>query len=213
MRVVVAEDSVLFREGLVRVLEEQGHQVVDAVGDADALRASVATHLPDLAIIDIRMPPDMESDGARAAEALRESHPEVALVLLSQHLELRYCLGLIGTSGFGYLLKDRVLDLQEFDSSIRRVGDGGVALDPAVVQALVRDRQASSALDALSDREREVLAVVAQGHSNSAVAAVLFLSERTVEAHMRSVFSKLDLRDDGTTHRRVRAVVAWLDGR
>lgn len=213
MRVVVAEDSVLFREGLVRVLEEQGHQVVDAVGDADALRASVATHLPDLAIIDIRMPPDMESDGARAAEALRESHPEVALVLLSQHLELRYCLGLIGTPGFGYLLKDRVLDLQEFDSSIRRVGDGGVALDPAVVQALVRDRQASSALDALSDREREVLAVVAQGHSNSAVAAVLFLSERTVEAHMRSVFSKLGLRDDGTTHRRVRAVVAWLDGR
>lgn len=213
MRVVVAEDSVLFREGLVRVLEEQGHQVVDAVGDADALRASVATHLPDLAIIDIRMPPDMESDGARATEALRESHPEVALVLLSQHLELRYCLGLIGTPGFGYLLKDRVLDLQEFDSSIRRVGDGGVALDPAVVQALVRDRQASSALDALSDREREVLAVVAQGHSNSAVAAVLFLSERTVEAHMRSVFSKLGLRDDGTTHRRVRAVVAWLDGR
>lgn len=213
MRVVVAEDSALFREGLVRVLEEQGHQVVDAVGDADALRASVATHLPDLAIIDIRMPPDMESDGARAAEALRESHPGVALVLLSQHLELRYCLRLIGTPGFGYLLKDRVLDLQEFDSSIRRVGDGGVALDPAVVQALVRDRQASSALDALSDREREVLAVVAQGHSNSAVAAVLFLSERTVEAHMRSVFSKLGLRDDGTTHRRVRAVVAWLDGR
>ncbi len=212
IRVVVAEDSVIFREGLVRLLTEHGHEVTAAVGDAEALRTAVADQEPDLAIIDIRMPPDLESDGAQAAEAIRASHPSVALLLLSQHIELKHCRNLIGTPGFGYLLKDRVLDLEEFDAALRRVADGGSAIDPVVVQTLVRDKN-SSVLDDLSSREREVLDLAAQGLSNTAMASALFLSERTVEAHMRSVFLKLGLHDDGTTHRRVLAVVAYLEGR
>lgn len=212
MRIVVAEDSLLFREGLVRLLTELGHVVVSAVADADALRTAVAEHSPDLAIVDIRMPPGLESDGARAAEDIRASSPSVALLLLSQHIELKHCRALIGTPGFGYLLKDRVLDLDEFDATVRRVAAGGSALDPVVVQTLVRDKQ-SGALDALSAREREVLDLAAQGLSNTAMASALFVSERTVEAHMRSVFTKLGLSDDGTTHRRVLAVVAYLEGR
>ncbi len=201
----------LFREGLVRLLEERGHQVVAAVGDAVALLASVAQHRPDLAIVDIRMPPNHDSDGAQAARRIRTEDPDIAVLLLSQHVELRECLGLIGTPGFGYLLKDRVLHLDEFDEAIARVAGGGMALDPEVVQALVRGRTAQSALGALSDREREVLALVAEGHSNVHVGRALALSDRTVEAHLRSVFTKLDLYDDGTTNRRVRAVVAYLE--
>lgn len=211
MRVVVADDSVLFREGLIRVLTEHGHEVVDAVGDAPALIGSVLDHRPDLAIVDIRMPPDLASDGARAAAKLRAEAPEVGVLLLSQHIELAHCLGLIGTASFGYLLKDRVLDLAEFDASIWRVAAGGSALDPAIIQALVRSRSAPSALGSLSDREREVLSMVAQGHSNTTIAAMLHLSERTVEAHMRSIFTKLGLHDDGSTHRRVLAVLTYLD--
>lgn len=203
----------LFREGLVRLLEERGHSVVAAVGDAAALRAAVAEQRPDLAVVDIRMPPDLDSDGAVAARWVREQHPDVRVVLLSQHIELRHCRGLIGTPGFGYLLKDRVLRLDEFDDAIARVAAGGVALDPEVVQALVRGRTAADALAALSDREREVLALAAQGHNNVAAARALGLSERTVEAHLRSIFTKLDLYDDGTTNRRVRAVVAYLESR
>ncbi len=213
LRIVVAEDSLLFREGLVRLLTEQGHEVVAAVGDAVTLRTVVDDLLPELAVIDIRMPPNLESDGAEAAVALRATHPTLGLLLLSQHVELRQCLGLIGTAGFGYLLKDRVLDLAEFADALDRVAAGGIALDPEVVKALVRSRTAPSALDDLSERERQVLALVAQGHSNTAVAGALTLSERTVEAHMRSVFIKLGLHDDGSTHRRVLAVVAYLEGR
>jgi DNA-binding NarL/FixJ family response regulator len=181
------------------------------VGHAAALVSSVATRAPDLAVVDIRMPPDLASDGARAAATIRSRWPAVAVVLLSQHIELRQCLHLIGTPGFGYLLKDRVLDLAELDSALRRVVGGGTTLDPQVVQALVQARRAPSALDTLTDREREVLGLAAQGLSNSAVAAMLHLSERTIEAHMRSVFTRLGLHDDGHTHRRVHAVVTWLE--
>lgn len=213
LRIVVAEDSLLFREGLVRLLTEQHHEVVASIGDAVALAAAVDTQRPDLAVIDIRMPPRLESDGAEAAVALRAKYPDLGLLLLSQHVELRHCLGLIGTPGFGYLLKDSVLELDDFEAAVRRVADGGTALDAEVVQALVRARSAPSAFDDLSEREKEVLGLAAQGRSNGAVAATLGLSDRTVETHMRSVFTKLGLHDDGTTHRRVLAVVAYLDAR
>lgn len=212
MRIVVAEDSVLFREGLVRLLVEKGHEVVAAVGDATSLMVSVREHQPDLAIIDIRMPPAMESDGAEAAAELRGLHPDLGLLLLSQHIELRHVLPLIGTAGFGYLLKDRVLDLTEFLASVERVGRGESALDPDVVQALVRAR-AGSALDELSERELEILGLVAEGLSNTSIAERLHVSDRTVEAHVRSTFIKLGLPDDGTTNRRVLAVVKYLEVR
>lgn len=213
MRVVVAEDSLLFREGLVRLLVEKGHEVVAAVGDATALRTAVDGLGPaglDLAVIDVRMPPRMESDGAEAAVALRQAHPEVALLLLSQHIEIRHVLPLIGTPRFGYLLKDRVLDLADFVAALERVAGGGTALDPDVVQALVRMKSGST-LDQLSQRELDVLGLVAEGLSNTAIAERLYLSERTVESHMRSVFTKLGLHDDGVLHRRVSAVVTYLE--
>jgi DNA-binding NarL/FixJ family response regulator len=212
MRLVVAEDSVLFREGLVRLLADAGHQVLAAVGDADSMQARVRELQPDVVIADIRMPPHSESDGARAAAGIRQTHPDVGILLLSQHIELRECLDLIGTPGFGYLLKDRVLHLDQFDDALRRVADGGSAIDPEIVRSLVGAHR-SSALDSLSPRELEVLGLVAEGHSNASLAAALCLSERTVMAHMRSVFTKLGLVDDGTTHRRVLAVVTYLGSR
>jgi DNA-binding NarL/FixJ family response regulator len=193
------------------VVTELGHDVVGAVGDAVALVAAVDQSPPELVVTDIRMPPNLESDGASAAHEIRSRHPSTAVVLLSQHIEMRYCRDLVGTAGFGYLLKDRVLDLDEFDAALRRVATGGTALDPVVVQALVRDSARTSALEALTAREREVLALVAAGHSNNAVATLLCLSDRTVEAHMRSVFVKLGIHDDADTHRRVRAVIAYLE--
>ena len=211
MRVVVAEDSVLFREGIVRLLSEKGHEIVADVGDAAALRDAVREHKPDLAIIDVRMPPTMESDGAEAAADLRAEDPSSGLLLLSQHIELRHVLPLVGTAGFGYLLKDRVLDLAEFITAAERVADGGTALDPAVIQALVKAR-GGSALDDLSSRELDVLGRVAEGLSNTAIAEKLVVSERTVEAHVRSVFMKLGLPEDGT-NRRVLAVLRYLESR
>ena len=212
MRLVVAEDSVLFREGLVRLLADAGHEVAAAVGDADAMEAAVSDLAPDVVIADIRMPPLMDSDGSRAAMRIRARDPDVGILLLSQHIELRECLDLVGTPGFGYLLKDRVLHLAEFDAALSRVAGGGSAIDPEIVRALVGARRSTS-LDALTPREVEVLSLVAQGHSNASLAATLFLSERTVMAHMRSVFTKLGLVDDGSTHRRVLAVVTFLDAR
>lgn len=212
LRIVVAEDAVLFREGLVRLLEEAGHDVIAAVGDAVSLVEVVDADRPDLAVIDVRMPPDLTDDGVRAAREIRGRHPGLPMLLLSQHIEIRRSAELAGEGGFGYLLKDRVLQVDDFLDALQRVAAGGSALDPAVVAALVSPLrlQSGARVDALTERERDVLALVAQGLTNSAVARQLFLSERTVEAHMHSIFQKLRIPDSGDDHRRVRAVVAYL---
>lgn len=210
MRIVVADDSVLFREGLVRLLTEGGHQVVESVGDVDALHAAVDRHNPDFALIDVRMPPTMTDDGASAARALRQSHPDLRMMLLSQHVETRHSVSLVASGGFGYLLKDRVLRVDDFLDAVRRVADGGSALDPEVVRALLTPGSHHEPLTTLSEREQAVLSLVAQGHSNAAVAARLRMAERTVESHMRSIFHKLRIDDTGDTHRRVLAVLAYL---
>ena len=210
LRIVIAEDSVLFREGLARLLTESGHEVVDAVGDAPSLLAAVDDQLPDLAIIDVRMPPTMTDDGAQAARALRAQHPELGILLLSQHIETRHALDMVGTGGFGYLLKDRVLRVDDFLDAVERVAGGGSALDPSVVAALVAPRRLDDRLATLSSRELEVLELVAEGRTNVAIADRLFVTERTVEAHMRSILQKLQIDDSGDSHRRVLAVVAYL---
>jgi DNA-binding NarL/FixJ family response regulator len=210
MRIVVAEDSVLFREGLIRLLTEDGHEVVAAVGDADDLPAAVDRLTPDLLIVDVRMPPTMTDDGARAARRLRDEHPALPILLLSQHIVTRPAVDLVSTGAFGYLLKDRVLDVADFLDAVRRVGAGGSALDPALVGALIDPGRGDDPLAALSAREREVLTLVAQGWSNAAVSARLVVTERTVETHMRSIFHKLALHDSDDVHRRVLAVLAFL---
>ncbi len=212
LRIVVAEDAVLFREGLMRLLKEAGHDVIAAVGDAVSLVEVVDADRPDLAVIDVRMPPDLTDDGVRAAREMRRRHPRLPMLLLSQHIEIRRAAELAGTGGFGYLLKDRVLQVDDFLEALQRVAAGGSALDPAVVAALISPLrlQNGANVDVLTERERDVLALVAQGLTNSAVARQLFLSQRTVEAHMRSIFQKLRIPDSGDDHRRVHAVVAFL---
>jgi DNA-binding NarL/FixJ family response regulator len=213
VRVVVAEDSVLFREGLTRLLSEGGHEVIAAVGDADALLAAVTgplPELPDVVIVDVRMPPTMTDDGARAARQLRADHPELPILLLSQHIETRQAVDLVATGSFGYLLKDRVLRVDDFLDAVRRVAAGGSALDPAIVGALVAPVRDDDPLRALSAREREVLGLVAEGKSNTAISAQLVVAERTIETHMRSIFQKLRLAESDDTHRRVLAVLAYL---
>ncbi len=209
MDVLVAEDSVLFREGLERILREAGHNV-RAVPNADELLAEVRRARPDLVVADIRMPASAGGDGAKAAAALRFEDPELPIVLLSQHVELRHCTHLLGQPGFGYLLKDRVLALDEFLAALESVAAGGAAVDPTVVRALVGDSVRASRLDALSARERQVLALAAEGQTNARIADELGCAERTAESHMRAVFQKLDLVDDGLSHRRVLAVLAFL---
>lgn len=210
-RLVVADDAALFREGLVHLLTDAGHQVVAAVADADALVTAIETNRPDLAVVDVRMPPDGTDDGVRAALVVRERTPGLPVLLLSQHIEIRHATELAGTSAFGYLLKDRVLHVDDFLDALDRVAGGGVALDPEVVAALVgRRAPAARAIDQLTDREREVLALVAEGLTNSAVARRLVVSERTVEAHLRATFLKLGLPNSDDDHRRVRAVLTYL---
>ncbi|GAA1027092.1 response regulator transcription factor [Virgisporangium ochraceum] len=210
MRVVLAEDSVLFREGLQRLLIEDGHEVTAAVGDADSLAAAVRAELPDLVIADVRMPPRMTDDGARVARELRAEFASLPILLLSQHIETHQVVDLVAAGSFGYLLKDRVLRFTDFLDAARRVADGGSALDPAIVGALMAPVRRNDPLLELSAREREVLALVAEGLSNAAVSARLQMSERTVETHMRSIFQKLRLVDSQDTHRRVLAVLAYL---
>ncbi len=210
MRVLLAEDSALFREGLVRLLSEAGHTVTGTVGNAEEIDALVERATPDLVIMDVRMPPTMTDDGAVAAARLRARHPELPILLLSQHIETRHCAVLATRGSFGYLLKDRVLDVPDFLSSMDRVANGGSALDPEVVRAMLAPGGAGDPLRLLTQREREVLELVARGLSNAAIARLLCVGERTVESHMRSIFTKLDLAEADDSHRRVRAVLTYL---
>ena len=212
MRVVVADDSVLMREGIVRLLEEAGFEVVGQAGDAEDLMRKVRAHKPDVAVIDIRMPPTNTDDGLRAALTLRGELPDTGVLVLSQYVEEGYALELLRGSaeGVGYLLKDRVYDLADFVAAVKRVAEGGSALDPTVVSQLVGRRRSDDPLDTLSAREREVLGLMAEGLSNSAIAARVFLTDRGVEKHVTSIFQKLRLPVAADTHRRVLAVVAFL---
>jgi len=211
VRVVIAEDTVLLREGLAGLLEDAGHTVLARVGDGDALLAVVAEHEPDLAIVDVRMPPTYEDEGMRAAVEIRRLHPDVGVLVLSQHVESRFAIELVSTEGgFGYLLKDRVLDVGEFLDAVDRVSRGGSALDPEVVKQLLSPSQGDDALSELTPREREVLGLVAEGRTNASIAKELWLTEKTVETHVRSILGKLNLPQDGDTHRRVLAVVTYL---
>jgi DNA-binding NarL/FixJ family response regulator len=209
VRVVIAEDQVLLRDGLERLFEDNGHTVVAAVGDADRLRGAVSEHVPDLAVVDVRMPPTHTDEGIRAARWIRDAHPEVGVLVLSQHVESAGAVGLVSQGGFGYLLKDRVLDVADFVEAAVRVGRGGSALDPKVVSSLVGG-DATDGLAVLSAREREVLSLMAEGLTNSGIARRLVLTERTVEGHVRSVLMKLDLPASEDAHRRVLAVIAYL---
>lgn len=211
LSIVVAEDSVLFREGLVRILADEGFSVLAAVGDGDTLVDAWRELRPDLVIADIRMPPRMADDGAVAAAAIRAEAPGQPVVLLSQHLELAQAMRLLVDGSFGYLLKDRVLDVSSFADALRRVAAGGSAVDPEVVSALVARTTRRTAVDTLSPREREVLALVAEGLSNTAIAERLVVTERTVEAHMRSIFARLGIDGDVDVNRRVLAVLRFLE--
>jgi DNA-binding NarL/FixJ family response regulator len=210
MRIVIAEDTVLLREGLAGLLEDAGHEVVARAGDAEALMAVVAEYEPDLAVVDVRMPPDYEDEGMRAAADIRRDHPDTAVLVLSQHVETRYALELVGAGGFGYLLKHRVLDVDDFLDAARRVSEGGSALDPEVVATLLSPQPRDDTLGELTPREREVLALMAEGRTNAAIAKRLWLTERTVETHVRSILGKLGLPVSGDDHRRVLAVLTYL---
>jgi DNA-binding NarL/FixJ family response regulator len=212
MRVVIAEDSVLLREGIARLLQDAGHEVVAQAGDAVDLVRKVSAHKPDIAIVDVRMPPTNTDDGLRAALELRERVPETAVLVLSQYVEERYAHELIGggAAGVGYLLKDRVADVERFVDAVARVGDGGSALDPEVVAQLLGRRRRDDPLEALTPREREVLGLMAEGRSNSAIAEELVVTERAVEKHVTSIFGKLDLAPTQQDHRRVLAVLRYV---
>ena len=214
MRVAVADDALILREGLARLLQEAGFEVVGLAGDAEQLLELVERSQPDVAVIDIRMPPTHTDEGLRAANTIRERWPAVAILVLSQHVNPRYAIELLsaGTDGVGYLLKERVSDLGELSSSLNRVGEGGSVLDPAVVDQLVgRTRAGSDPLEHLTEREREVLALMAEGRSNRAIAERLFVTEHTVEKHVKSIFGTLRLPPSPDDHRRVLAVITYLN--
>jgi DNA-binding NarL/FixJ family response regulator len=212
VRVVIAEDSVLLREGIARLLVESGFEVVARAGDGEDLLRKVGAHKPDVAVVDVRMPPTHTDEGLRAAHRIRAEHPETAVLVLSQYVEEAYALDLLSESSesTGYLLKDRVADIATFTDAVRRVAKGGSVLDPQVVSLLLGRRRRADPLEMLSPREREVLELMAEGRSNSAMAAALVVSHRAVEKHVTAIFSKLALPPAGDDHRRVLAVLAFL---
>ncbi|MFC9859268.1 MULTISPECIES: response regulator transcription factor [unclassified Streptomyces] len=213
MRIVIAEDAAVVREGLVQLLRDRGQDVVAAVGDADALLDAVDVHLPDVVVADIRMPPTHKDEGLRAALELRLRHPDLGVLLFSQYVETRYAdrLAATGMSGFGYLLKDRVVDVADFVDALHRVADGGTALDPEVVTRLLAARRKEDGLSGLTSRERDTLALMAEGRTNTAIAAALGISQRAVEKHTAGIFTKLGLPRTEEGHRRVLAVLRYLD--
>ncbi len=212
MRIVIAEDAAVIRAGLAEILADRGHQVVAAVGDADSLRAAVAGHQPDAAVVDVRMPPSYTDEGLRAAIAIRRDHPSVGILVFSQYVETRYAAELLAArrGGVGYLFKDRVANVAEFTDAISRVAAGGTAPDPEVVAGLLNASHHALALGALTGREHDVLALMAEGRSNSAIAGRLAVSERAVEKNISNIFSKLGLPPSDSDHRRVLAVLAYL---
>jgi DNA-binding NarL/FixJ family response regulator len=214
MRVVIADDSVLLREGICRLLEDAGFDVVGQAADAEDLLRKVRAHKPDVAVTDIRMPPTQSDEGLRAAQQIRKEMPGVGVLVLSQYINESYAVELLQGSaeGIGYLLKDRVSDVSAFTDALRRVGEGGSALDPEFVASLLGRRRANDPLDRLTPREREVLGHMAEGRSNGAIARELVVTERAIEKHVTSIFSKLGLSAAEDGHRRVLAVLAYLDG-
>ena len=210
MRVVIAEDQALLREGLARLFRDCGHEVAATVADAQQLLAAVDREWPDLVVADIRMPPTFTDEGARAARVIKEQHPDVGVLVLSQHIETTHIVNLVAHPGFGYLLKDRVLEVSDFVSTAERIAAGGTALDPMVVAKLVSPANGGP-VERLSERERSVLELMAQGLTNTAIANQLVVSERTVEAHVRHILTKLDIPESEDGHRRVLAVLAYLN--
>jgi DNA-binding NarL/FixJ family response regulator len=220
LRVVIAEDSAVVRAGLAEILADRGHVIAAAVGDAEALRAAVAEHRPDVTVVDVRMPPSHTDEGLRAAIAIRRDHPSVGVLVFSQYIETRYAAELLGAgragrggsaAGVGYLLKDRVADVSEFIEALSRVAAGGTALDPEVVTQLLGASRRAGGLGTLTAREREVLGLMAEGRSNGAIAGLLVVSERAVEKHVGNIFSKLGLPPSDADHRRVLAVLRYLE--
>jgi DNA-binding NarL/FixJ family response regulator len=212
MRIVIAEDAAVIRAGLAEILTDRGHEIVAAVGDAEALKDAVAAHQPDVAIVDVRMPPSHTDEGLRAAITIRRDHPAVGILVFSQYIETRYAADLLATrpGGVGYLLKDRVANVAEFTDAITRIAAGGTALDPEVVSGLINASRHASALRALTAREQDVLALMAEGRSNGAIADRIAVSERAVEKHISNIFTKLCLPPSDSDHRRVLAVLAYL---
>jgi DNA-binding NarL/FixJ family response regulator len=217
MRIVIAEDSAVVRAGLAEILADSGYQVAAAVGDAGGLLAAVAEHRPDAAVVDVRMPPGYTDEGLRAAIAIRRDHPKTGVLVFSQYIETRYAAELLGAAsgsgaaGVGYLLKDRVADVEEFVGALSRVAAGGTALDPEVVTQLMRASRRNDGLGTLTARERDVLALMAEGRSNGAIAGILVVSEKSVEKHIGNIFSKLGLPPSDADHRRVLAVLRYLE--
>ena len=216
MRIVIAEDSAVVRAGLAEILADRGHEVAAAVGDAEELRAAVAMHRPDVTVVDVRMPPGYTDEGLRAATAIRREYPGTAVLVFSQYIETRHAADLLGAAGggaagVGYLLKDRVVDVEEFVDALSRVAAGGTALDPQVVTQMLRVSRRAEGLAALTPRELDVLALMAEGRSNGGIAEVLVISERAVEKYVSNIFSKLGLAPSDADHRRVLAVLRYLE--